>query len=116
MNVNQVAFFTSAVLTTATIGSVIAAATAATTVATVAYSILGIGCGAGSLASISAWASTEDKDNKNIPQYFETVKEHTAYAFTGITQVFSQAAIQAIIRGVCDGIATVISNKITGKS
>lgn len=112
MNVNQIAFCTATGLGVATIGSVVAAATTASTVACVAYSILGVAFGGASIASVTAHVKGTAT---NAQEYFTLVGEHAGYAIAGLTQLFAQAAVQGIIQGVTQGIAKAFTRMIAGE-
>ena len=109
MTVNQAAFFTVTALAIATGGSVFAAAAAAktaATVATVAYSILAIGLGAVSIASITAWL---DKDSTSAEDYFSNIGRHAAIAIPAAAQVVAQTLLQSLIQGLADLVRNAIS-------
>lgn len=111
MTVNQVAFATVTTLGIVTIGSGVAAATAATAVATAAYSALTVLGAAVSIASMTAWA---DDRSINARAYFHHLKEHTGYAIAGAVQFVAQLVMQGIVQGLVDGISIAISRKIGG--
>lgn len=112
VSVNQVAFCTTTTLGLATIGAAVTAASAtASTVALVAYSILAIGLGGTSIASITAWA---DPSSDTPRKYFKNLQQHASFAIAGVTQLFAQVAVQAVIKGVADGISTAIRRAISG--
>jgi hypothetical protein len=109
--VNQAAFVTVSVLAVGTAASVFAAATAVATVATVAYSILAVTAGAVSIASISAWL---DPTSTTIHAYFSNCSKHAGYAVAGAYQFVAQTLVQALIKGLADGVSTAIRRKISG--
>jgi hypothetical protein len=108
---NPAAFFTVSGLALATGLSCFAAATAASTVATVAFGILGITCGGASIASVTAWLH---KDTTTATIYFNKFKEQAGVAIAGFYQLFAQMLVQALIAGVSDGISKLITRKIAG--
>lgn len=108
MSVNTAAFFTSAGLAGATVCTVIAAATTASIVATVAYSILGITLAAISIASITAWFDPRSTD---VASYFANIKGHAGYAITAMYQFVAQSLVMALVQGLANGISNSISRK-----
>ncbi len=110
-NINYAAFATVTLLGAATIGSGILAATATSTAATVAYSALSVLGAAISGAAIVAYSS--DK-SKSVKSYFKNTVENSGYAIAGATQFVAQTMIQALVRGLAEGVATLIKRKIAG--
>ncbi len=111
MTVNQVAFATVTALGVATIGAGVAAATAATTVATVGYAALTTLGAALSIASMTAWA---DEKSVDCSTYCQKFKEHAGYAIAGTVQFVGQSMMQAIVQGLVDGVSKALSRKIGG--
>ena len=110
-NVKIAAFTTITALAVGTAASVIFAATSVSTVALVAYSILGITGAALSGAAITAYL---DKDSVNVNNYFNTFKSHTGYALAISYQFVAQTLVQALVQGLANGISKAVSRKIAG--
>lgn len=111
ISVNKAAFGTVTLLGAATIASVVAAATTANIVAIVAFSILSVGLGAVSIASITAWV---DSSSITAEAYFKNIKEHAAISFPAAMQFVAQVLVQSLIEGIGRGIGNAISRKISG--
>lgn len=112
MAVNTVAFCTSTALAISAGSAAFAAAAAtASTVATVAYTILAVGLGGASIASVTAWV---DPECDSVEKYFNNFKSHAGIAIAGLFQVFSQTMIQALIHGITEGVSKAVSRKIAG--
>lgn len=109
--VNQVAFCTISALAVGTVASVIAAATAASTIAMVAYAILGITGGAISIASITAWF---DRTSTSPKAYFSNCAKQAGYTIAGFYQLVAQTLLLNLIRGIGEGISTGIRRIIAG--
>lgn len=112
MYVNQVAFCTITALSVGTAASVIAAATTASTVATVAYATLAIGLGATSIAAITAFVDAKSTD---VEKYFTNMKSHMGYVMAGMSQFVAQTLLHSLIEGAASGISKLISRKIGGE-
>lgn len=114
MNVNQAAFCTSTFLAATTIASTFKAVAATDenkTMKMVAYTALAILSGSISLASITAWTDPRSSD---VKKYFTNLKEHSAYAITGVFQMISQALVQALVQGAVRGVSRKIERRIAG--
>lgn len=112
MTVNQAAFCTITSLAVVTGASVFLAATTASTVAMVAFAALGI-TGAGlSIGAITAWLAM--KDGETAKDYFEKAKDHSAVSVAGMYQFVAQTLVQALVKGLGDGISAFFRRKIAG--
>lgn len=112
MNVNQAAFITVTGLALGTGAAIFAAATVTSVAATVAYVIFATLGAALSIASITAWAISQNKDGAEA--YFERFKEHAAKTLPGMLQFVVQMCFQALISGIAEGIVNKIRRKISG--
>ncbi len=112
MKVNQAAFCTVTALAVVTAASIGAAVTTASTVAAVAYGVLGIGSGAVSIASITAWL---DPNSTSVANYFSNLKSHAGYAIAGTFQVVAQTFVQALVQGAANGITKRVGDAIGGR-
>lgn len=121
MNVNQVAFVTTAALGIATAGSAIAAATTASTVAAVAYGLLAITLAGASGASVTAWLSVRSSEGRkggetrdSVSEYFKTMQTHAGFGIAAMYQLVAQTLVQALVRGLAEGIGRGVARKIGG--
>lgn len=107
MNVNQAAFLTATLTTgTALACGLIAMKTAATasTVALVAYAILGVVAAAASVGSTLAWFNPENSDDTK--KYFADVRKITAGATVGILQFLLVELGSGIAQGLKEAAST----------
>lgn len=111
MEVNTVAAATATFTAMGTIAATMMAASVASTVATIAYSILALTSAAVSIASITAWIH---EDSKDADSYFNIMGDHIKYAIAGIFQLVAQILVQAVGKGLSDGVSTAIRRKISG--
>lgn len=109
--VNRAAFATITGLGIATIGSVVVALGATSTVAMVAYGTFAVLGAAISNASMSAYMHP---DSRSISQYFEKVSTHSGYAIAGTVQFIAQTLIQSLIQVAIGGISTNAARKWRG--
>jgi hypothetical protein len=109
--VNTAAFATVVALAGITVAAGIAAGTTATTVATVAYSILAVTGVAVSGAAISAYLH---QGSVTVEKYFKTLSSHSGYAIAAVYQLVAQAVVQGLIEGLVRGVSKNIERKLTG--
>ncbi|PIS01642.1 MAG: hypothetical protein COT84_00955 [Chlamydiae bacterium CG10_big_fil_rev_8_21_14_0_10_35_9] len=111
LSVNQAAFITSAALAASTAGFALAAAGAASKTAAVAYGFFAVTSGAASLSSITAWL---DNTSTTADNYFNNMKTHAGLAIVGTYQLVAHTMLQALIKGLTDGISTAVRRAISG--
>jgi hypothetical protein len=109
--VNYAAFATVTTLAIGTGVLVFGAATTASTVAMVAYSIFAIAGAAATGAGITAWLH---KDSTNISKYFETYTSHLGIGMAVAFTFVSQTLVQALVAGLAQGVTKAVSRKIAG--
>jgi len=111
-NVNPVAFGTVVGLGAATIATLCkAAAVTATTTAVVGYSVLGLGCAAVGIASMTAWC---DSSSTDVKSYFKNVASHSGIAIAGTVQFVAQTTIQSVVQCCAIRAGDRISARIFG--
>jgi hypothetical protein len=111
MSMRTDALLTTTVLGAATIGSAVAALSAASTAATVAYATLTALGAALSIASITAWAAASDEEGKG---YFSTLREHATYAMAAGVQVVAQSVAYALMQGFVNAVRDTVYERFTG--
>ncbi len=108
---NQAAFITVSALAAVTAGSILAATATASTVAAVAYGVLGVTSFGASMASISAWVDTSAI---TVKDYFSTFQKHAGIAIAGAYTFVSTVVIEGFVRGLGDGISTAVRRALAG--
>lgn len=111
ISANQAAFLTVTGTAVVTIGAVFGAATVASTVATVAFTALGVTAGGAAIGSITAWIATK---GGTADEYFSSFQEHASIAVAGMWQFFAQTLLQALIQGLAQGVGQRVRRKVGG--
>lgn len=113
MNVNQTAFCTVTALAVATIGTAVAAATAASTVGAVAYGIIAALGSALSIASMTAYVSLKGRADKEdtASEYFSEISNHAGFAIAAVFQFIGQTLMVAVVEGLGRGIFRSIERR-----
>ena len=113
MNVNQTAFCAVTALSITSGGAIFAAATAGSTVAAVAYSILGIASSGAAIGSSTAWMASKPGDSPTT--YLETAQTHTGIAIASTCNLASSILIDTVIKTGVQALADKLYDKIIGR-